>query len=280
MVSSRAAIAIVETENEVLDFDDNRTWGPRLTAALGGLLTDRVLDKLLTASPQYIEDACELLFSCADRPRIVDATLAWIRATSIAGYHGGRLNQSEVESIRARGLLPLKANARRARLTRALSRHPRWEQVAQRLDATLRDYGPDEKAGRREGQVHLTLSRCGLVDGFNHYLTHGSEFDQRVSHALLGADGLELLRTDGRATVIQVIVPGDSALNAVNRYFTVDERLARGETPGLVDEFLKSWSYGLAHPDFDCGTLEVDCGLVFHSAIPPAWIVAIDTVSV
>ena len=264
----------------MLDFDDNRSWGPTLTAALRGLLTDGVLDKMVTASPQFIEDACELLFSYADRAGIVDATLAWIRSTSIVGYHGGRLNQSEIESIRVRGLLPLDANARRARLTRALSRHPRWGQVAQRLDAALRDYGPGEKAGRREGQVHLTLSRCGLVNGFNHYLTHGSEFDQHVAHALLGADGAELLRTDGQATVIQVAVVGDAALNAVNRYFTVDERLARGEVPGLVDEFLKSWSYGLACPDFDCGTLEMDCGLVFHSAIPPTWIVGIDTVSV
>ena len=264
----------------MLDFDDNRTWGPKLTAALGGLLTGSVLDKLVTAFPEYIEDACELLFSYADRARIVDATLVWIRSTSIAGYHGGRLNQSEVESIRARGLLPLEANARRARLTRALSPHPRWGDVARRLDEALRDYGRGEKAGRREGQVHLTLSRCGLVNGFNHYLTHGSEFDQRVAHDLLDSDGTELLRTDGRATVIQCAVQGDIALNAVNRYFTVDERLARGEVPGLVDEFLKAWSYGLAHPDFDCGKLEVDCGLVFRSAVPPAWIVGIDTVSV
>ena len=264
----------------MLDFDDNRSWGPTLTAALGGLLTNCVLEKLVTASPQYIEDACDLLFSYADRTRVVDATLAWIRSTSVAGYHGGRLNQSEVESIRARGLFPLEANARRARLTRALSPHPSWGQVAHRLDAALRDYGPGEKAGRREGQVHLTLSRCGLVSGFNHYLTHGSEFDQRVAHALLGAGGAELLKTDGRATVIQAAIPGDDALNAVNRYFTVDERLARGEVPGLVDELLKAWSYGLAHPDFDCGTLQVDCGLIFRSTVPPAWIVGIDTVSV
>ena len=119
-----------------------------------------------------------------------------------------------------------------------------------------------------------------MLDGFNHYLTHGSEFDQEVAHALLGTDGAELLRTDGRSTVIQAAVPGDVALNAVNRYFTVDERLARGKVPGLVDELLKAWSYGLAHPDFDCGTLQEDCGLVFRSPVPPAWIVDIDTVSV
>ncbi|MCY4153599.1 MAG: hypothetical protein OXE94_15415 [Aestuariivita sp.] len=149
---SRIVTGIAETENDVLDFDNNHTWGSALTDALRGSLTDVVLDKLITASPQDIEDACELLFSCADRGEIVDATLAWIRSPSISGYHGGRLNQSDVESIRTHGLLPLKAKARRARLTRALSRHPRWEHITQWLDTTLRDYGPGEKAGAGRGK--------------------------------------------------------------------------------------------------------------------------------
>ena len=42
----------------MLDFDDNRSWGPKLTAALGGLLTDGVLDKPVIASPRYIGDEC------------------------------------------------------------------------------------------------------------------------------------------------------------------------------------------------------------------------------
>ena len=268
------------TENTLLDFDDNYTWGPELTAAVGEPLMRRIAEKLVTTSPEYVEDACDLLLSYADRARIIDATLAWIGASAVAGYHGCRLNQSELESVRARGLLPLEANARRARLSRALSSHPRWDHVADRLDAALQEYGPGGRAGCREGQVHLTLSRCGLVNGFNHYLTHGSEFDQRVAYHLLGSDGAELLRKDGWATVIQVAVPGEIALNAVNRYFTVDERLARGEVPGLVDEFLKAWSYGLAHPGFDSRTLGVDCGLVFRSTVSPAWIVNIDTLSV
>ena len=268
------------TENTLLDFDDNYTWGPELTAAVGEPLMRRIAEKLVTASPEYVEDACDLLLSYADRARIIDATLTWIGSSAVAGYHGCRLNQSELESVRARGLLPLEANARRARLSRALSSHPRWDHVADRLDAALQEYGPGGRAGCREGQVHLTLSRCGLVNGFNHYLTHGSEFDQRVAYHLLGSDGAELLRKDGWATVIQVAVPGEIALNAVNRYFTVDERLARGEVPGLVDEFLKAWSYGLAHPGFDSGTLGVDCGLVFRSTVSPAWIVDIDTLSV
>ena len=268
------------TENTLLDFDDNYTWGPELTAAVGEPLVGRVADKLVATSPEYVEDARDLLFSYADRARIIDATLAWIKSSAVAGYHGCRLNQSELESVRARGLLPLEANARRARLSRALSSHPRWDHVADRLDAALQEYGQGGRAGIREGQVHLTLSRAGLVNGFNHYLTHGSEFDQRVAHDLLGSDGTELLRKDGRATVIRISVPGQIALNAVNRYFTVDERLARSEVPGLVDEFLKAWSYGLAHPDFDSGTLGVDCGLVLRSTVPAAWIVDIETLTV
>ena len=135
------------------------------------------------------------------------------------------------------------------------------------------------KAGRREGQVHLTVSRSGLVNSFNHYLTHGSEFDQRVAQDLLGSDGTELLRRDGRARVLRLAVPGNAALDATNRFFTVEERLARGEVPNLVREFLTAWSYGLAHPEFNCATLKLDCGMVFYSTVPPSWIVDVDTYS-
>ena len=263
-----------------MDFDDNRTWGPQLTATVGNLLSESAVETLTTAALESVEDACDLLFSCTERERIVGATLAWIRSTKVAGYHGSRLIDSEIESIRARGLLPLDATARHARLARALSPHQRWNQVADRLDSTLQEHGPGGTAGHREGQVHLTLSRHGLVNGFNHCLTFGSEFDQRVAQALLGVDGKELLRKDGRARVIQVAVPGKVALNAVNRYRSVNELLARGEVPGLVDRVLEVWSFGLAHPEFDCGTLKVDCGMVFDAAVPPAWIVQIDTLSV
>ena len=57
------------TENTLLDFDDNYTWGPDLTAAVGEPLMGRIAEKLVTASPEYVEDACDLLFSYADRAR-------------------------------------------------------------------------------------------------------------------------------------------------------------------------------------------------------------------
>ena len=165
--------------------------------------------------------------------------------------------------------------SRRARLVRALSCHPRWKEQA--LDAVLLEYGKSNKAGRREGQVSLTLSRCGLLHGFNHYLTHGSEFDQHVANALFGSEGKDLLRKDGKARIIQVAVPGPVALNRANRHFPIAARLQRGQLPNLVEDFLKAWSYTLAHPDFDCGTLKLDCGMGFCEPVPSRWIVNIET---
>ena len=262
----------------LVDFDNNRTWVPLLTQAVGPLLPDAAREKLLSEKPEFVEDALDLLFSYTNRENIIKETLEWIRTLTVAGCHGSRLIDSEVDSIRALGLRPLEAPARRVRLVRALSCHSRWNEEA--LDAALLNYGEGNRAGHREGQVSLTLSRCGLLHGFNHYLTHGSEFDQHVAYELLGDEGKELLRRDGKARIIQFAVPGDVALNRVNRYFTVDECLARGEVPHLVAEFLKAWSYTLAHPDFDCGTLELDCGMGFCETVPSDWIVDIDTLPI
>ena len=172
----------------------------------------------------------DLLFSCTNREKIIKATLEWIRTTTVAGYHGSRLIDLEVDSIRSLGLLPLEAPARRERLVRALSCHPRWNEEA--LDAAVLKYGEGNRAGRREGQVSLTLSRCGLLHGFNHYLAHGSEFDQHVAYALLGDERKELLRRDGKARIIQVAVPGDIALNRAKGVSTsLDHTLHVGVGP-------------------------------------------------
>ena len=263
-----------------MDFDDNSTWGPQLTAAFGNLLSTQAVETLTAAKPEYIEDAYDLLFSCTDKQQIVDATLAWIRSMKVAGYHGSRLINSDVESIRTCGLLPLDANSRRSRLTRALSSHPEWDQAEACLDFALQHPGEGIMAKHREGQVHLTISRRGLICGFNQYLTLGSEFDRHVAQALVGVDGKELLRKDGQARVVRVAVPGEDALNAANPYFSVDYQLSCGNVPNLVDKVLQVWSFGLAYPEFYCGTLKVDCGMVFREAVPPAWIVQIDTLTI
>lgn len=128
--------------------------------------------------------------------------------------------------------------------------------------------------------MHLTLSRAALTDGFNHYLTYGAEFDQRVAHALLGQDGKELLARDGTPRVIQAAVPGPLALDAAHPYFSIDNIRSRGDVPNLVNEFLEAWSYRLAHPGFQSRTLKIDCGMIFRSTVPATWIRGLDTLAV
>lgn len=257
---------------DIIDFDEINNWSTKLTAALRAHLPDSIARMLQSEQPEFVEDARDLLFDLTDRESIVDATLTWIRSVAIAAYHGSRLIEEEIASIRTEGLIPLKAGARRQRLMRALSPHPRWNEVVGKLDVTINDHGPGGAAGRREGQVHLTLSAAGLLNRFNHYLTHGAEFDQRVAYTLLGPDGKQLLAHDGKATIIRVAVPGARALEAAHPHFSIDDLRARGDLPNLVSEFLEAWSFRLAHPEFQSRSLKIDCGLVFRETVPATWI--------
>jgi hypothetical protein len=147
--------------------------------------------------------------------------------------------------------------------------------VADKLDAAIEAYGQADRSGRRERQAHLTLSRSGLINGFNHYLTHGAEFDQHVANELLGQDVTELLSRDGKPRIIQFAVLGNLALDAAHPYFSIEDLRAKGDLPNIIDKFLNAWSYRLAYPDFQARSLKIDCGIVFRSAVPPEWLIHI-----
>jgi hypothetical protein len=72
-----------------------------------------------------------------------------------------------------------------------------------------------------------------LVNSFNHYLTHGSEFDQYTAYALLGDDGAALLARNGKRRVVQFEVPGQEALNASHPHFSIEDLRARGNVPNI-----------------------------------------------
>jgi hypothetical protein len=264
-------------DDKMIDFDSIDEWGPLLASALSALTPASVGTKMREARPEYVEDARDLFLDLLGRDAAINAALAWIRSTTVICYHGTRLRDDELASIRANGLVPLKAEARRGRLARALSPHQRWSEVEKDLDAVMKAHGPGTHAGRREGQVHLALSRAGLTNRFNHYLTHGSEFDQHVAHALLGEGGVRLLRRDGKARIIKVAVPGDMALDAAHPVFKVNDILARGEVPTFIDHFLRAWSFRLSRADFQSRTLKVDCAMRFRATLPPEWIMEIET---
>jgi hypothetical protein len=259
-----------------IDFDRIEEWETDFRAALSSCVTKAAIVAIARSKPQYVEDARDLLFERANRDAVIDATLSWIGSSNITAYHGTRLTDAELQNVRKLGLVPLNAGARRARLDRALSSHADWVNAQSQMDKVLADLGQHNLGGHREGQVHLTLSRAGLTNGFNHYLTHGAEFDQHAAQALLGDDGTALLAKDGKRTIIQVVVAGDRALQACHRYLTVEDLRSRGDVPNLVDQLLKAWGYRLAYPDFDPRTLEVDCGFVFKETVPSDWIAKIE----
>jgi hypothetical protein len=268
---------IASGKTTVVDFDTIRQWSPSLRKALSHHVSDEVITEIARRRPEFVTDARKLLFELAGRDGVINASLEWIRSSAVVAYHGTRLTDDDIEKIRKQGLIPLVAAARRARLERALSSHQNWPAARRRISDVLTDLGPRNRAGHREGQVHLTLSRAGLANSFNHYLTHGAEFDQHAATELLGEDGRDLLAKDGKKILIHVVVAGEDALSACHPYFTVEDMRGRGEVPNLIGDMLNVWSYRLAHPRFDPKMLEVDCGLVFREALPADRIKMIET---
>ncbi len=261
----------------LIRFDDVDNWAPALTDVLSPYVPEFAKERIRQALPQYIEDAADLLFEGCSRDQVVDAMLEWIRSNEIAAYHGTRLTDQEVADVRASGLVPLKAILRRTRLARALGAHALWPALEPRLDSEIEKYGSREFGGRREAQVHLTLSRAGLISSFNHYLRHGSEFDQCVARALLGDEGIDLLALDGDARVIECAVPGAVALDAAHPYFSINDLLKKDELPNLVRQFVQVWSFRQARPSYQSRKLQLDCGFIFRSTVLPDWISTIET---
>jgi len=199
---------------------------------------------------------------------------AWLYGQSVAAYHGSRLDDEDVQMIRKAGLRCLSAAERRAPLLKKLASHPRWPEVAENLDHVLELMGRGNFAGHREGQVHATISRAGLLNCFNHYLTHGSEFDQHAANMLLGNDCKASLAAYGKPVLVVLKVPGQVALEATNPYGFGTEEL-----PNLVAELAKPWSWWLANPEFSTVTGGFDCGLIFEGIVGPEWIHAIEDVA-
>lgn len=259
----------------LIDYDNIDAWREGLAESLKPCLPSGFKQKIIAANPKYIEDASDFLFSLADRDQIIDRTLTWIGSETIVGYHGSRLTGDDISSMQSIGLMPLQADARRQRLVRALSSHPRWASVSGQLDSVIKSLGIDGKVGKREGQVHLTISRAGLID-MNHYLEFGSEFDYHAAHSLLGDEGQKLLTRDGEPTIIHLAVPGPIALKAAHPFFSDQDLRNRGDVPNIVGDLLSAWSFKLAKPNFNPRNLKTDCGMIFYNTVPPEWIIEVE----
>jgi hypothetical protein len=117
-------------------------------------------------------------------------------------------------------------------------------------------------SGSREGQVHLTLSRAGLLRRFNHYLVEGSEVDHHVANYLLGDEARDHYPHRGRAMLYRVRLPGREALAAANPH-------GEFQVPNLIDEVVQALAWTMAMGHQDTAQLEMDCGLILYERLPP-----------
>lgn len=256
----------------LFDYDDIDDWAPRLAVALQPLLPGDIAQRLRNADPHYVEDARDLLLESGDHDAIATTVLSFIAASTVAAYHGTRVDAADLQSISEQGFRPLRYEDRWLRLERALSRHPRWSQVAHKFPAVV-DRMQSGSTGKRDGQVHFTLSKAGF-GSFEHYLTHGSEADQHMARELLGGDSYAALAADGVPTCFKIGVPGPVALKAAHPFASAESQLGQGELPNIVRPVLDAFAFRMVKPGYQSSSLQIDCGLVFYGTVPANWIIA------
>src|SRR5436853_5505306 len=134
----------------LFDFDHIQIWGPALSEDAGHLVPASVVPLICSAQPEYIEDAAQILFSDGCPAGIfADFVTDWLRARTIAAYHGSRLDDQYIADIRRNGLRVLAAKDRREHLQKKLSQHPRWEDAESKLDAVLDQLGARNSWGKK-----------------------------------------------------------------------------------------------------------------------------------
>ena len=210
-------------------YDAFDTWGDSFGEFVLPLIGQKYLDQLGNADFEYIEDAGEFVSGITGVKRISSEIFNWVSRNEFCVFHGTRLLPSELKSLIAVGLKPLEALSRQERLSEIFSRHEDWGWVKEGLIEVLRDVGPRERDGRREQQIHFSLSKTGLVNGFNHYLTHGSEFDQRVASRLFSDDsGLRLLRSETTPYLVHVKISGQKLIQGAHPFFSYQDIVDMG----------------------------------------------------
>ncbi|WP_141655855.1 hypothetical protein [Roseibaca calidilacus] len=261
----------------IIHYDKFETWERSFGDLVVRLLGEEAVNNLASSYFEYIEDAGDFVVNHSDIETVSTEIQGWLRAREFCVFHGTRLLHEEILSVQQKGLRPLVATDREQRLREILARHPIWYSVKNRLREVIDDVGPKEKQGRRQGQVHFSLSRSGLVNGFDHYLTHGSEFDQHVVQRLFGdQSGLELLNSETVPVLVHVSFSGEQLIQGAHPHFSYSDVMGMGEIPGLARTFLNAWAYKAANPSFDIEKLQTDCCMMERVATPPERILNIE----
>lgn len=240
---------------DAIDCDRLDDWGQRIGEVIAAIGGDLIIAELAATKPEFIEDALDWLYERLGRERVLDAVVGALQGAAVRLFHGTRLSDSDVGQVRQQGLKPLRLADRRSGLVQILGRHPRWPEVASRLDEAIDAFGVGARAGKRgDGCVHACFSRSGLLLGCNHYLALGAEVDKHICHHLFGDDSADhLLRAHRKPYLISFEVGFDLAARSCT--WNGDLQLGRGV---LVARLVGPWAYRQTAPRFRIST-QRDC---------------------
>lgn len=85
------------------DFDDIHVWGPRLSDHFSSMVSLAFASATICACrPKYLGDAVKIFFSNVyqDKARFTAAVVGWIKAQTVAAYHGSRVDDAVIDAIR------------------------------------------------------------------------------------------------------------------------------------------------------------------------------------
>lgn len=260
-------------------YDRFETWEPSFSKVVEDLVGKEPIRKLAVLDFEFIEDAGDFITHASGIKEVSTKILDWIHQNEFCVFHGTRLLPNEFASISDSGLMPLVASQREERLRRILCQHKDWKNCEGDLANVIEKIGPGKKVGAREGQIHFSLSRSGLVNGFDHYLAYGSEFDQRVSQVLFGNDtGLDLLRSSTSAYLVHVKMTGEDLVAGAHPFFSYEDVIGMGEVPGLGSTFLNAWAFKMSRPDYELDRLRTDCCMVLKRNVFPEDVVSLEKI--
>ncbi|HEY3740738.1 MAG TPA: hypothetical protein VGL53_12885, partial [Bryobacteraceae bacterium] len=163
------------------DLDDVKVWGPRLNDELQISEFAAVVDQIRSVDLQDGEVRLRDLFSIIPQEHFVRTVSSWIEKQTVTAYHGSRLDDIELQSVRSWGLKVLSPTSRQETLIKKFAPHPDWAlREAYLMDAL------DKAAGRSAvGKVHVTLSYWHLL-ALHDVVQKGSEFDRKVEFEVFG----------------------------------------------------------------------------------------------
>jgi hypothetical protein len=253
----------------VIDYDQIEEWGSWFEEMISPIASEGLLTSIREAHSEYFSDARDQIVQEVGRLRLIDHLNDRLAPYGVRVFHGTRVTKEEARQIQATGLKALKLIDRRDALTAIFSQHAEWSGKAGLLDAQLHRFGSGWATGgggrREDDSVHFCLSRAGILQGCNHYLTHGAEVDQHIAHALFpDGSGLELLKRNRTAKLISFVARFPDAAVAANPYGFPEHEL-----PALISKLLSAWAYKLAHPDFSVANEQDGAALKFLAPITP-----------